>query len=50
MKKIAIFHPSNELYGADRIMVLAAKALKNYKAIIYLPKAVTLEEIGKQGS
>lgn len=45
MKKIAIFHPSNELYGADRIMVLAAKALKNYKAIIYLPKEGPLSEL-----
>lgn len=38
MKKIAVFHPSNELYGADRIMVLATKAFEAYKPIIYLPK------------
>ena len=38
MKKIAVFHPSNELYGADRIMVLATKAMATYQPIIYLPK------------
>ncbi len=37
MKKIAVFHPSTELYGADRIMVLATKALIEYQAVIYLP-------------
>lgn len=37
MKKIAVFHPSAELYGADRIMVLSTRALKEYTPIIYLP-------------
>lgn len=37
MKKIAVFHPSSELYGADRIMVLSLKALNEYLPVIYLP-------------
>lgn len=50
MKHIAIFHPSSELYGADRIMVLAAKLLTDFIPVIYLPsegvlKAYILQEI-----
>lgn len=30
MKKIAIFHPSSELYGADRVLVNALKTLPNH--------------------
>ena len=37
MQKIAVFHPSAELYGADRIMVLSTKALARFKPVIYLP-------------
>lgn len=48
MKKIAVFHPSAELYGADRIMVLATKALKQYQPIIYLPKNGDLCELIRQ--
>jgi glycosyltransferase involved in cell wall biosynthesis len=45
MKKIAIFHPSNELYGADRIMVLAVKALVEYQPTIYLLNHGPLSEL-----
>lgn len=39
MKTIAIFHPSNELYGADRILVNAINAFpKEDKKVVYLPK------------
>ncbi len=39
MKSILIIHPSNELYGADRIMVSALSALPaDVKKTIYLPK------------
>lgn len=38
MKNIAIFHPSTELYGADRIMVNAANAMREDNITIYLPK------------
>ncbi len=37
MKTIAVFHPSAELYGADRIMVLATKAISDYIPVIYVP-------------
>ncbi len=47
MKKIAIFHPSNELYGADRIMVLAVKALTEYEPTIYLLKHGPLTDLIK---
>lgn len=43
MKYIAVFHPSSELYGADRIMVLATKLLKEYTPVIYLPSAGSLK-------
>jgi glycosyltransferase involved in cell wall biosynthesis len=37
MKTIAIFHPSSELYGADRILVNALNAMpKDIKKIVYL--------------
>ncbi|MCH2235653.1 MAG: glycosyltransferase family 4 protein [Crocinitomicaceae bacterium] len=38
MKKIAVFHPSSELYGADRILVLALQSMLDYQPVIYLPK------------
>ena len=39
MKTIAIYHPSAELYGADRIMVEAIKAFPSeYEKTVYLPK------------
>ncbi len=38
MKKLVVFHPSVELYGADRIMINAVKALNEYEPTIYLPK------------
>lgn len=39
MKKTqVIFHPSTELYGADRIMVLAAKANADFETVIFVPK------------
>jgi len=44
MKYIAIFHPSSELYGADRIMVLAAKLLTEYIPVIYLPSEGVLKD------
>lgn len=44
MKKIAVFHPSSELYGADRIMVLAVKALSEYEPVIYLPSTGKLTD------
>ena len=49
MKTLAIFHPSSELYGADRIMVIAVKALSNYKPVIYLPsKGALVDLISKE--
>jgi glycosyltransferase involved in cell wall biosynthesis len=39
MKTIAVFHPSVELYGADRILVNALKVMDEYRPIIYLPKS-----------
>ena len=37
MKNLAVFHPSSELYGADRILVIALKAMPEFRPIIYLP-------------
>ena len=39
MKNLAIFHPSAELYGADRIMVNAAQCMNEFNITIYLPKS-----------
>ena len=37
MKTLAIFHPSSELYGADRIMVAALQATPDHvKKVVYL--------------
>lgn len=49
MNKIAVFHPSSELYGADRIMVATLKSYpsKNTKFIIYLRENGPLIELIK---
>lgn len=47
MKKIAVFHPSSELYGADRIMVNAVKALPDFQPVIYLPSKGVLVDFIK---
>lgn len=39
MKTIAVFHPSNELYGSDRILVHALAAFpEDAQKIVFLPK------------
>lgn len=48
MKKLAIFHPSTELYGADRIMINAAQCMKKYNTTIYLPKQGEIVEYIKE--
>jgi glycosyltransferase involved in cell wall biosynthesis len=47
MKKIAIVHPSADLYGADRIMVAAAKSMTHFQAHIFLPREGPLIEFIK---
>lgn len=45
MKKIAVFHPSSELYGADRILVNALEAYEEAQLVIYLPSNGPLIEL-----
>lgn len=46
MKTIAVFHPSNDLYGADRILVNALQSFpESSKKIIYLPKEGPLSDL-----
>lgn len=49
MKKVAVFHPSSELYGADRILVLALKALpQSVEKVVYLRVPGPLVEFMKK--
>lgn len=46
MKSIAVFHPSNDLYGADRILVNALQAFSaESKKVVYLPKEGQLSQL-----
>lgn len=39
MKSIVVFHPSNDLYGADRILVNALQSFpKESRKVVYMPK------------
>lgn len=48
MKNLAVFHPSSELYGADRILVIALKSMTKFRPIIYIPSHGPLVEHIKQ--
>ena len=46
MKSIVVFHPSNDLYGADRILVNALKSFpEESRKVVYLPKEGPLSEL-----
>ncbi len=46
MKSIVVFHPSNDLYGADRILVYALQSFPaTAKKVVYMPKEGPLSQL-----
>jgi glycosyltransferase involved in cell wall biosynthesis len=46
MKSIVVFHPSNDLYGADRILINALRSFpEDSKKVVYMPKEGPLTKL-----
>lgn len=47
-KTIYFFHPSSELYGADKILIYILKGFEKYNKVVYLPQLGPLCELISQ--
>lgn len=47
-KTILFFHPSSELYGADKILIYIIRNFKEYNKVVYLPQLGPLCELISQ--